>query len=47
MMEDPELIELNKLKNELVAKANNLVEKLKEQENQQEVVMLKLYYIYP
>lgn len=47
MMEDPELIALNELKNELVAKAKNLVEKLKEQENQQEVVMLKLYYIYP
>lgn len=47
MMEDPELIALNKLKNDLVAKAKNLIEKLKEQENQQEVVMLKLYYIYP
>lgn len=46
MMEDPELTALNKLKNELVAKAKNLVEKLKEQENQQEVVMLKLYYTY-
>ncbi|XP_050592639.1 uncharacterized protein LOC126923321 [Bombus affinis] len=42
MMEDPELIALNKLKNELVAKAKNLIEKLKEQENQQEVVMLNL-----
>lgn len=47
MMEDPELIVLNKLKNELVAKAKNLVEKLKEQESQQKVVTLKLYYIYP
>lgn len=47
MMEDPELIALNKLKNELIAKAKNLLEKLKEQENQEKVVTLKLYYIYP
>ncbi|KAK1129975.1 hypothetical protein K0M31_019666 [Melipona bicolor] len=41
-MEDPELIALNKLKDDLVAKAYSLIEKLKEQDSEEQVVTLKL-----
>ena len=45
-MEDPELIALNKLKDELIAKAYSLIEKLKEQDSEEQVVTSKLYHIY-
>ncbi|CAL7934876.1 unnamed protein product [Xylocopa violacea] len=41
-MEDPELIELKKLKEELAAKARDLIEKLKKQENCDDSVKLKM-----
>ncbi|KAK9293705.1 hypothetical protein QLX08_011413 [Tetragonisca angustula] len=41
-MEDPELIALNKLKDELIAKAYSLIEKLKEQDSEEQVVTSKL-----
>lgn len=43
-MEDPELIALNKLKGDLIAKAYSLIEKLKEQDSEEQVVISKLLY---
>lgn len=45
-MEDFELIALKKLKEELIVKAYNLIEKLKKQEEDQQIVTIKLYYSY-
>lgn len=45
-MEDPELIALNKLKHDLIAKAYNLIEELQKQDSEERVVTLKLYHIY-
>lgn len=45
-MEDFELIALKKLKEELIVKAYNLIEKLKKQEENQQIVTIKLYYSY-
>ncbi|CAD1473929.1 unnamed protein product, partial [Heterotrigona itama] len=42
IMEDPELIALNKLKDDLIAKAYSLIEKLQKQDSQEQVVTLKL-----
>lgn len=45
-MEDFELIALKKLKEELIVKAYNLIEQLKQQEEDQQIVTIKLYYNY-